>query len=97
MSFPDPVMGTVKRPVGQGCNSCVHQNYCKTFYWFLRADEKPDNYIGIQCASWSNNPADRILTGNADDVEYNNYYSEEGILIEPRRNEEMGSSDDCIG
>jgi hypothetical protein len=52
-SFPYPVNGTVVRPVGQGCLSCVHKDYCMALYWFKRYMFKgPDDHNGIQCASW---------------------------------------------
>lgn len=85
ISFPDPILGSIKRPKGQGCLSCVHQNYCQSFYWFLRFTEnKPDDYLGIQCASWSNNEIDRIIVANADDLALNARLNNDGILTEPK-------------
>ncbi len=87
MSFPDPVIGPTKRPLGQGCTSCVHQKYCRVFYWFIRYTEGyPGPDVGVQCASWSNTPSDQISTISADDVNYNNYENDEGLLTEPNPN-----------
>jgi hypothetical protein len=68
-SFPYPVLGTVKRPVGQGCKVCVHRTYCPAVYWQRRYGlgvnledswTGPDDHNGIQCSSWSDDPAARI-------------------------------------
>lgn len=97
MSFPEPVLGTVKRPVGQGCTSCVHKKYCSVFYWYQRFTEvKPEPTVGTQCASWSNNEVDRITTQNADDKAYNLRMHEEGLLAEVDRNGEDDPGFDAI-
>jgi hypothetical protein len=93
LSFPYPTMGSVRRDSGEGCSSCVHRQYCQAFYWFYRNDylpsvtgktgEEVDPYLGVQCNSWSKDEADRITTWNDDDLEYNDYYNDEGILREP--------------
>jgi len=75
-SFPTPVLGTVKRPPGQGCVGCVNFTYCPSVYWMRRYGIEGrtfDNHQGIQCASWSNNLADQIKTSPTDtdlDEEY---------------------------
>ncbi len=69
-SFPYPSMGAVKRPVGQGCKSCIHRNYCPAMYWLARYGVEArtiDDHNGIQCASWSNNMADQVKTTPTDD------------------------------
>lgn len=87
-------MGTVRREPGQGCGSCVHRKYCQAFYWFYRnaqfpsrtgkAGEELDTHLGIQCNSWSNDPAQRITTWNQADLDYNEHWGEtDPILIEP--------------
>ena len=97
LSFPYPVMGSIRRPVGQGCGSCVHREYCQAFYWLYRYAQHPsknnkagevlDEHLGIQCASWSNNPNDRITTVTQDDLDYNYRLGvTDAILTEPFRN-----------
>lgn len=91
LTFPYPVQGTVKRPPGQGCSSCEHRTYCPAMYWMTRFGwsidvVKPDNYAGIQCASWSNNPADRFSPINPPDLEENEYMYNQGIMSEANRN-----------
>jgi hypothetical protein len=69
-SFPQPVLGTVRRPSGQGCKSCVHSTYCPSMYWFKRygiEGRTIDNNNGIQCASWSNNMADQVKSKATED------------------------------
>lgn len=94
LSFPDPIIEGPVRPAGQGCNSCVHQHYCRVFYWYVRYTENnPDNTIGVQCGSWSDLPSDTITTISADDTNYNNYMNDENLLQEPRRgSDEEGES-----
>ncbi len=85
ISFPDPVLGDIKRPKGQGCLTCVHNLYCQSFYWYQRFTENvPDGYVGVQCASYSNNEEDRILEPNADDLALNARLNNDGILTEPK-------------
>jgi hypothetical protein len=63
-------MGKVRRPVGQGCKSCIHRTYCPAFYWLRRFQIEGrtiDDHNGIQCASWSNNMADQVKTTPTDD------------------------------
>ena len=93
LSFPYPVIGTVRRPPGQGCTSCVHQTYCPAYYWRQRyGDSGPgrlpmSNYIGIACSSWSNNPAMKIVTPpTQDDINENDYLNGQEILAEATRN-----------
>lgn len=92
-SFPYPVLQATPRPVGQGCNTCVHTTYCPALYWFRRGGdsrgfkEEPvdDRHMGIQCASWSNNPADMVKTVNERDLDENQYIWDQGIGSEPNR------------
>jgi len=94
LSFPYPEMGTVRREPGQGCGSCVHRKYCQAFYWLYRYAQHPsknnkagevlDEHLGIQCASWSNDPAQQIRTWTQGDLDYNYRLGEtEKILVEP--------------
>ena len=89
-SFPEPKLGKIKRPVGQGCKSCVHKFYCSSFYWFRRYGERlseVDDHLGIQCASWSSNLADQIKTEpNERDLEEMDYIYIHGTGSEPDRN-----------
>ena len=89
LSFPTPVMAASPRPVGQGCLSCVQKQICPSFYWLRRygiEGRTIDNHMGIQCASWSNNPADQILTPpTADDLDSADYMTLQGITSEPDR------------
>lgn len=94
-SFPYPTNGTVTRPAGQGCSTCVHF-YCMALYWFKRYTlREPDNHNGIRCASWSNNPADQIKTPpTATDLAEGDYIYEQAIGSEPTRN---GMTDQTTG
>jgi hypothetical protein len=84
LSFPYPKMEGPKRPPGNGCVVCVHQGYCPALYWFKRyTQEKPDEYNGVQCASWSTDKADQVLLPNDFDLEENARRACEGILKEP--------------
>lgn len=93
-SFPYPELGTTVRPIDQGCRVCVHQMYCPAMYWFRRGGdsrgfaEEPitDKHMGIQCASWSNNPVDKVTTPpTADDLAEIEYMWQQGIGSEPNR------------
>jgi hypothetical protein len=85
-SFPYPVNAAEARPVGQGCLSCVHKDYCQALYWYKRYTFKgPDNHNGIQCASWSDNPADIVTAHNQRDLDEEQYIWEQGIGSEPNR------------
>lgn len=95
LSFPYPVLGTVRRPLGQGCKVCVHRTYCPAVYWGRRygtmepLDDSwtgPTDAHGIQCASWSSNPADMVTTVNQADLDENQYIYEQGIGSEADRN-----------
>ena len=87
ISFPYPVIGTIVRPAGQGCISCVHQFYCQALYWRNRYVEEARGRLtetdGTACASWSNNPADQIRIITPDDIAENNRLNDEGIMREP--------------
>ena len=89
LSFPYPTQGTVKRPPGQGCVGCVHFDICPAVFWMRRFGIEGrtfDNHMGIQCASWSNNPADQIVTPpTADDLNEADYMTIQGITSEPDR------------
>ena len=95
-SFPYPTLGTVRRPPGQGCRSCVHKTYCMALYWMRREGQGkdlseswtgPDDHNGIQCASWSSNPADMIKTmPTQTDLDENEYMYNQGIQSEADRN-----------
>ena len=87
LTFPYPQMGTVKRPNGQGCTSCINSLICPAVYWLKRCDFyslQPSN--GIQCASWDTDPAHMIVTPAAADVAENNYMYVQDIQSEPSRN-----------
>lgn len=88
LSFPYPQMAAVARKPGQGCLSCVHGNYCPAMYWFRRytAERRTvDNHMGIKCASWSNNVADRVNEPTEDDLDEEYYMVLQGITSEPDR------------
>jgi len=85
-SFPYPVNGTVVRPVGQGCLSCVHK-YCPALYWFKRYTFKePDDHNGLQCLSWSSDPAAIVKTVTQTDLDEVEYIYEQGLGSEANRN-----------
>lgn len=82
LTFPYPVMGAIKRPAGQGCKICVHRGYCPAVYWMRRYGEtqmgsttwsEPDAHIGVQCASWSIDPADQVRVVNQGDLDEEDY------------------------
>ena len=95
-SFPYPKLGTVRRPVGQGCKVCVHRTYCPAMYWMRRYGQGtdladswtgPDDHNGIQCASWSDNLADQIKTPPTQtDLDEAYYMWVQGIGSEADRN-----------
>ena len=84
------------RPVGQGCKVCVHRTYCPAVYWQRRYGQGteledgwtgPDDHNGIQCASWSSNPADSISgVPTQTDLDENEYMYNQGIQSEADRN-----------
>jgi hypothetical protein len=63
-------------------------------YWFRRGgdsrgfEEQPvdDSHMGIQCASWSSDPADKVGEVNSRDMEENDYIYNQGIGSEANRN-----------
>jgi hypothetical protein len=92
LTFPDPVIGTIVRPRGQGCTSCVHTKQCRTFYWlrreiYINSGKEVDTMLGVACTSWSNNPA-LFPTDppTQDDLNYMDDIDKEGISGEPDRN-----------
>jgi hypothetical protein len=89
LTFPYPLIGTVVRPPGQGCSTCVHQTYCPAVYWFRRygLTQQPidDVRLGRACASWSNNPADQIRTVAQADLDEEKYMYDQGIGSEANR------------
>jgi len=92
-SFPYPELGTTVRAPGQGCSSCVHSTYCMALYWFRRGGDSrgffqqpiDDPSLGRACASWSSNPADRVTSVNARDLEEEEYIYNQGIGSEANR------------
>lgn len=87
LTFPYPLIGSTVRPPGQGCLSCVHQTYCPAVYWFNRYTQRDlAENNGRACASWSNNPADRVTTVAQADLDENEYIYNQGIGSEANRN-----------
>lgn len=95
-SFPYPVLGMIRRPLGQGCKGCVHRMYCPAMYWLRRYGQGenlengwtgPTDAHGIQCASWSSDPADRWSgLPTQTDIDEVNYMYGQGIGSEADRN-----------
>ena len=93
VSFPYPEIGSVIRPPGQGCLSCVHKLYCPGIYWYRTDEKKVDNYSGRACTSWSANPADIVKIVTNDDLSENQYEYETGVIYGsdwPLRFDEVG-------
>jgi hypothetical protein len=87
LTFPYPLIGNVKRRKGQGCTVCVHYGYCPAVYWFKRyGQDKLDDWNGIQCGTWSTNPADKATVVAQPDLDENQYMYEQGIGSEANRN-----------
>jgi hypothetical protein len=64
-------------------------------YWFKRFMLKePDSHDGLQCASWSNNPADIVKTVTQTDLDEIEYIYQQGIGSEADRN---GLTDQTTG
>lgn len=92
-SFPYPQLGTTVRKSGEGCSSCVHSTYCPALYWFRRGGDSrglaqqpvDDGYIGIQCTSWSTNPADKVTAVNERDLAEGEYMYVQGMGSEANR------------
>ena len=92
-SFPYPTLGTVVRPIDNGCRVCVHSTYCPALYWFRRGldsraiREQPiqDKNMGRACESWSTDPADIVKTVNSRDLEEEEYIWRQGIGSEANR------------
>ena len=75
------------RPAGQGCLDCIHGTYCPALYWLRRYTIKePDSHTGIQCASWSNDPAQIVRTIDQTDMDENQYIYDQGLGSEANRN-----------
>jgi hypothetical protein len=93
-SFPYPELGTVVRPAGQGCSSCVHSTYCMALYWFRRGGDSrgfhqqpvDDPSLGRACSSWSSNPSDIVTSVNQRDRDEEEYMWRQGIGSEANRN-----------
>ena len=85
LSFPDPIVGNIKRASGEGCLTCVHKKYCRPFYWqrLYEIHPKIDPNLGTSCTSWSNNPQDQIRTPSAGDLAANERMNDELVLREP--------------
>ncbi len=85
-SFPYPVNGTIVRPAGQGCKACVHQGYCMALYWYRRYSFKePDNHNGIQCTSWSSDPAAIVKVVTQTDLDEVDYIWDQNLGSEANR------------
>jgi len=99
LTFPYPEQGTVVRPPGEGCQSCVHQKYCVALYWLRRngstfkGDNQTDENIGRACLEWSNDPVDEIKVFTEDDLKHVDRVMIEGIGKEPT----SGEFDDITG
>lgn len=95
-SFPYPKVLKKPRKPGQGCKSCVHKTYCPALYWMRRGpsgtamEQNPidDNQIGIACASWSDNPSEKVHVSAAteDDLAYEERMFIDGIGAEANPN-----------
>lgn len=95
LTFPYPLSGAERRPKGQGCLVCVHQTYCPAVYWFYRyTQERLSDTNGVQCLSWSTNPADKVTTVAQSDLDENEYIFDQGIGSEANRG---GISDPVTG
>ena len=73
-AFPEPKVGNVTRPFGDGCVSCIHKRYCDSFRYLIFFGTKLDGNYGRACLSWSTNPNDLITQWTEDDMikeEYN--------------------------
>ena len=69
LSFPYPKTGPVVRPAGQGCLSCIHKPYCPAYYWQRRFGALIDTERhGVSCSSWSDDPAERVVTKQYGDL-----------------------------
>jgi hypothetical protein len=86
LSFPDPVIGTIVRPKGQGCTTCIFALNCRVFYWYKRESYAIDDRLGVACTSWSNDVNQQIKTVSEDDLAYIDRLEIEGIASEPNRN-----------
>ena len=95
LSFPYPVLGSVRRPVGQGCKVCIYKTICPGLYWLRRYGTGwnlengwtgPDDHNGIQCAAWSDDPTIPLPTPNADDMNEAAYMWHQRIQSEADRN-----------
>ncbi len=86
LTFPYPLQQEgPARPRGQGCLACVHQQYCPAIYWFYRYKQNDlTDAMGIKCASYSDNPADKGVAINEPDLEENDYIFVQGIGSEPK-------------
>jgi hypothetical protein len=88
LTFPYPLNGPgPARPKGQGCLVRQHQTYCPAVYWFYRyKNNLLGDTQGTLCASWSDNPADKVTAVNQPDLDENEYITVQGIGSEARRN-----------
>ena len=101
-TFPYPQLGSVTRPLGQGCTGCVHSPMCPAVYWFRRYTFKDlEPTMGRACTSWSPNPADRVTTWNQTDLDEEDYMTVQGITSEANRcgiaGETLGGSRESEG
>lgn len=87
LTFPYPQQGKIIRPVGQGCLSCVHQNYCPAVYWFKRYGYRNlEKYMGRACKEWTNDFTKQIMVWKQEDIDEMNYIAVQGIGSEANRN-----------
>ena len=88
LTMPYPQIGTVVRPIGQGCTSCSNRTICPALYWYKRytfAEPEPPN--GRACLSWTNEPSPLPTDpATADDLALNDRMWHEGIMSEANRN-----------
>ena len=89
LTFPDPVMGKIKRPRGQGCTSCVHQYYCTNLYWYIRNQERTvSDDFGCGCLSWTDVEANRLDPKAEGDIYMQQYREEQRISQEKNQSGE---------
>ncbi len=86
LTFPYPLIGSVVRPLGQGCLACVHRTYCGAIYWFNRYTQRQlEDHMGRACESWSDDMADQVRTVAQADLDENEYIFNQGIGSEANR------------
>lgn len=75
-AFPSPKCGNIKRPLGEGCSSCVHRRYCDPYRYLVAFGTVVDDTYGVACESWSNKKEDIVTQWTEDDKRRaeRNYY-----------------------